>query len=86
MLSARARCCAIGRDLRASMQLSLINGLPVVAGVFHLVAGRVGDMVGGSALFLSGLSCCRHVGLAAVRDEHRLFCAAVSYRRWAPPS
>ena len=49
---------AIGRDLHASaMQLSLINAAYTLSlAIFHLVAGRVGDMVGRKRLFLSGLS------------------------------
>ena len=48
---------AIGRDLHASaMQLSLINAAYTLSlAIFHLVAGRVGDMVGRKRLFLSGL-------------------------------
>ncbi len=49
---------AIGQDLNASaMQLSLINAAYTLSlAIFHLVAGRVGDMVGRRRLFLSGLS------------------------------
>ncbi len=49
---------AIGRDLHASaMQLSLINAAYTLSlAIFHLVAGRVGDMVGRKRLFLGGLS------------------------------
>ena len=49
---------AIGRDLHASaMQLSLINAAYTLSlAIFHLVAGRVGDMIGRKRLFLSGLS------------------------------
>lgn len=49
---------AIGQDLHASaMQLSLINAAYTLSlAIFHLVAGRVGDMVGRRRLFLSGLS------------------------------
>lgn len=39
------------------MQLSLINAAYTLSlAIFHLVAGRVGDMVGRKRLFLSGLS------------------------------
>lgn len=49
---------AIGRDLHASaMQLSLINATCTLSlAIFHLVAGRVGDVVGRKRLSLSGLS------------------------------
>lgn len=64
---------AIGRDLHASaMQLSLINAAYTLSlAIFHLVAGRVGDMVGAQAAFPQRpVAVRRHVGLAAVRDEH----------------
>lgn len=49
---------AIGRDLHASaMELSLINAAYTLSlAIFHLVAGRVGDMIGRKRLFLSGLT------------------------------
>ena len=49
---------AIGRDLHASaMQLSLINAAYTLSlAIFHLVSGRVGDMIGRKRLFLGGLS------------------------------
>lgn len=48
---------AIGRDLHASaMQLSLINAAYTLSlAIFHLVSGRVGDMIGRKRLFLTGL-------------------------------
>lgn len=49
---------AIGRDLHASaMELSLINAAYTLSlAIFHLVAGRVGDMLGRKRLFLNGLT------------------------------
>lgn len=48
---------SIGRDLHASaMQLSLINAAYTLSlAIFHLVSGRVGDMVGRKRLFQTGL-------------------------------
>lgn len=70
------------------MQLSLINAAYTLSlAIFHLVAGRVGDMVGRKRLFLSGLSL--FVVMSALLPfvtNIWLFLCAVSYRRWAPPS
>lgn len=50
---------AIGRDLHASaMQLSLINAAYTLSlAIFHLDAGRVGDMVGRKRLFSAACRC-----------------------------
>lgn len=49
---------AIGRDLHASaMELSLINAVYTLSlSIFHLLAGRIGDMIGRKRLFLGGLT------------------------------